>query len=110
MAILPTCQHCGKKLYHKYGTRGHYSTACDGWTHKHYKSFDTEEECRKYVSNLPEGFSIRENWEFGISYGKKTTKKHALFCTQYCTYEWLQDNRENLIKFMKDNGSYKEDK
>ena len=110
MAILPTCQHCGKKLYHKYGTRGHYSTACDGWTHKHYKSFDTEEEGRKYVSNLPEGFSIRENWEFGISYGKKTTKKHALFCTQYCTYEWLQDNRENLIKFMKDNGSYKEDK
>ena len=105
MTQIPRCQHCGDKIYKRYGARGHLPIFDSQY---HYLNFDTAEERDRH--EIPSNaYDINRTdpstWDntFRLNYFTPQEPKDGLFCSRNCSDDWQMQNRNILESLMKSN-------
>jgi hypothetical protein len=105
MTQIPRCQQCGKKIYKRYGGRGHLPIFDSQY---HYLNFDTaEERDRHEIPSNAYDINRRDpsDWDntFRLNYFTPQEPKDGLFCSRNCSDHWQMQNRNILESLMKSN-------
>ena len=105
MTQIPRCQQCGKKIYKRYGCRGHLPIFDSQY---HYLRFNTAEERDRH--EIPSNaYDINRDdpstWDntFRLRYHTPQEPKDGLFCSRNCSDNWQLQNRNILESLMKSN-------
>ena len=65
------------------------------------------QNCGKKLYKNPY-YNCRGHHSTAVMYGEPEQKRDALFHSQYCFYEWVQDHRDDLEHLIKQRGEWKQ--